>query len=297
MISPPLDVPEHIVDLFAASGEAEPLVGGQGGSTRVGDLVLSPGRDADLMAWLSPVQARLAVRLDERHPRALRLALPVPTRDGRWVVDGWAATRFEPGATHCSDLDVLLAVGRLLNAELAVAVPSRPAVLDTVDHRWARADRAAWALDDALPQVGSGHARTEEQGAGPGALDAGARDLVGRVLAAREPIAVTSQLVNGDPVGNLLLDGEGVPFVIDLAPYWRPVAWADAVTVLDAVLWEGADLAALTPWRRGAMRQLMLRALAYRMLSDDPVDEPRYRRVVGASGVLTETAGVGDTPT
>jgi hypothetical protein len=110
------------------------------------------------------------------------------------------------------------------------------------------------------------------------------------VLAAREPIELTSQLVNGDPVGNLLLDAEGVPLVIDVALYWRPVAWADAVTVLDTVLWEGADLAALSPWRQGLMRQVMLRALAYRMLSDDPADEPRYRRVVDACGLLAETA-------
>ena len=31
----------------------------------------------------------------------MRLALPVPARDGEVVVDGWAATRFEPGTTPC----------------------------------------------------------------------------------------------------------------------------------------------------------------------------------------------------
>lgn len=277
MISPRVDVPDHVVDLFAASGDVESLVGGQGGSARVGDLVLSPGRDAELMAWLSPVQARLAVRLDERRSRALRLALPVPTRDGRWVVDGWAATRFEPGTTHCSDLDVLLAGGRLLNAELAVAVPRRPAVLDTLDHRWALADRVAWALEDEGRPARCRLAQRD--------------DLVSRVLAAREAIDVTSQLVNGDPVGNVLRDEAGVPFVIDLAPYWRPVVWADAVTVLDAVLWEGADLLALAPWRRGVRRQLMLRAVAFRMLSDDPVDESNYVRVVEGCGLLDHAQG------
>ncbi len=263
-------VPGRVVDLFAASGTVEPLDGGRGGSVRVGDLVLSPGRDQPTTTWLSPVQARLAVRLDETRPRALRVSLPVPTRDGRWVVDGWAATRYEPGTAPCSDLDVLVAAGRLLSARLAVAVPERPAVLDEVDHRWARADRVAWDLD-----------------AGPAALSAlrpEARDLVRRVLGARRPVDLPSQLVHGDPVGNLLLDAAGCPFVIDLAPYWRPGAWAEAVTVLDAVLWEGADPGALGAWASGVPRQLMLRAVAYRILSDalpDVIlDVARYAEVV-----------------
>lgn len=286
MTSASTGVPEHVVDLFAASGEAERLTGGQGGSARVGDLVLSPGRDATGTDWLSPVQARLAVRLDERPRRGLRLSLPVPTRDGRWVVDGWAATRFEPGTSQCTDVDVLLAVGRLLNAELALAVPARPDVLDAADHRWARADRAAWAVDDGrvtADGAGGGH---EVAGASTGALDAAGLALVRRVLAAREPLSLPSQLVNGDPVGNVLLDDRGVPFVIDLAPYWRPVAWADAVTVLDAVLWEGSGVSVLSGWSAGVPRQLMLRALAYRMLSDDPVDAARYALVVEAGGLL-----------
>jgi hypothetical protein len=60
----------------------------------------------------------------------LRVALPVPARDGSWVVDGWAATRLEPGAVPCDDVDVTLAAGRVLHARLDSAVRERPPGLE-----------------------------------------------------------------------------------------------------------------------------------------------------------------------
>ncbi|MDO9457486.1 MAG: hypothetical protein Q7T52_15430, partial [Nocardioides sp.] len=125
MIQPPPEV----LDLFAVPDAVERLPGGAGHSFRAGDLVLSPGRDPQVAEWLNPVLARLSVRLDEepgRRRRDLRVALPVPARDGSWVVDGWGATRHEPGTTRCEDLDVTLAAGRVLHARLASAVPEPP---------------------------------------------------------------------------------------------------------------------------------------------------------------------------
>lgn len=119
----------RVLDLFAVPDLARPLAGDRRGRVVAGDLVLSPGRDPEMLAWLNPVLARLAVRLDERpgrDPRDLRLAMPVPARDGSWVVEGWAACRHEPGAVVCRDPAVLLATAHLLHAQLAVAVPTRP---------------------------------------------------------------------------------------------------------------------------------------------------------------------------
>ena len=64
--------PAHVLDLFAAEGVLERLPGGQETSWRSGDLVLSPERDATQLGWLAPLQARLAVRLDEEVPRSIR---------------------------------------------------------------------------------------------------------------------------------------------------------------------------------------------------------------------------------
>lgn len=255
--------PDRVLDLFVAEGVLEPLPGGRGTTWRAGDLALSPGHDAS-EAWLAPIQARLAVRLDEQSPRSLRLALPVPARDGSLVVDGWSATRFEPGTTPCLDLATLRATAHLLHAHLASAVPERPDALGARTDQWGVAERQAYDAGAAVAAAGD---RPEPGLAGlVGALVAG----LDRTDLGRE------QLVHADLAGNVLLDAAGAPFVIDLSPAWRSPLWAEAVCVLDAVLWHGARAEALDEWRAGAQRQAMLRAALFRVLADQPCDVARY---------------------
>lgn len=255
--------PDHVLDLFVADGVLERLPGGRGTSWRAGDLVLSPGHDAS-GSWLAPIQARLAVRLDGRFPRLLRLALPVPARDGALVVDGWAATRFEPGTTPCRDLPTLRAAAHLLHAHLATSVPERPEGLSARDDRWAVAERKAYDADAA---VRAGLQRPEP----------GLGDLVAALAAGLDDSDLgREQLVHADLAGNVHLDATGIPFVVDFSPAWRSPLWAEAVCVLDAVLWLDAPAAALDDWRSGAARQAMLRAALFRILSDSPCDVARY---------------------
>ncbi|WP_299923364.1 hypothetical protein [uncultured Nocardioides sp.] len=255
--------PDRVLDLFVAEGVLEPLPGGRGTTWRAGDLALSPGHDAS-EAWLAPIQARLAVRLDEQSPRSLRLALPVPARDGSLVVEGWSATRFEPGTTPCRDLATLRATAHLLHAHLASAVPERPAVLDARTDQWAVAERQAYDADAADAAAGD---RPEPGLAG----------LVGALVAGLDHTDLgREQLVHADLAGNVLLDATGAPFVIDLSPAWRSPLWAEAVCVLDAVLWHGGRAEALDEWRAGARRQAMLRAALFRVLADQPCDVARY---------------------
>lgn len=255
--------PAHVLDLFAADGLLEQLEGGQGTSVRAGDLVLSPGHD-EASTWLAPHQARLAVRLDEVLPRSIRLSLPVPARDGRLVVDGWSATRFEPGTTPCRDLATLRATAHLLHAHLASAVPERPAGLAARTDRWAVAER--WA-HHAGSAVRAGRERPEPRLA----------ELVVALASGLDsPDLGREQLVHADLAGNVLLDAAGVPFVIDLSPAWRSPLWAEAVCVLDAVVWMGAPTEALDDWSAGAHRQALLRAALFRVLSDRPCDVGRY---------------------
>ena len=252
-----------MLDLFVAEGVLEPLPGGRGTTWRAGDLALSPGHD-DSEGWLAPIQARLAVRLDEQSPRSIRLALPVPARDGAVVVDGWTATRFEPGATPCRDLATLRATAHLLHAHLASAVAEEPAGLVGRTDRWAVADRQAY---DAEAAVAAAADRPEPGLAG----------LVEELAAGLDDTDLGREhLVHADLAGNVLLDAAGVPFVIDLSPAWRSPLWAEAVCVLDAVLWLGAPSTALDDWRSGAARQAMLRAALFRVLSDEPCDVARY---------------------
>ncbi|WP_345462120.1 hypothetical protein [Nocardioides marinquilinus] len=256
----------RVLDLFAVPDAVEPLPGGQGRSVRAGDLVLSPGRDADVAGWLNPVLARLAVALDEAPARRaldLRVAMPVPARDGSWVVDGWGASRYEPGTVACRDLDVTLAAGRVLHARLAVAVRERPAGLDARADRWAVAERLAFAPASALARS-----------------DVKAAQRVAGLL--EETSLGEEQLVHADLAGNVLLDAAGAAVVIDVAPSWRPVLWAEAVCVVDSVMWLDAPGSALAAWTTGARRQAALRAIAFRALADEPGHEADYDDVIAS---------------
>ena len=262
-MSRPGQPPDHVLDLFVAEGVLEPLPGGRGTTWRAGDLALSPGHDASEV-WLAPIQARLAVRLDELSPRSLRLALPVPARDGSLVVEGWSATRFEAGTTPCRDLVTLRATAHLLHAHLASAVLELPAVLGARTDQWGVAERQAYDSDAAV-------AAAEDR------PEPGLADLVRALVAGLDGTDLgREQLVHADLAGNVLLDTAGVPFVIDLSPAWRSPLWAEAVCVLDAVLWHGAPTEALDDWRTGPERQAMLRAALFRVLADIPCDVARY---------------------
>ena len=188
-----------------------------------------------------------------------------PARDGSLVVDGWTATRFEPGTTPCRDLATLRATAHLLHAHLATAVPERPAALDDRTDRWAQAERQAYDADAAVAAA----AQRPEPGLA-GLVDGRSSSGLDDSDPGRE------QLVHADLAGNVLLDAAGTPFVIDLSPAWRSPLWAEAVCVLDAVLWLDAPSTALDDWRTGVERQAMLRAALFRVLSDEPCDVARY---------------------
>lgn len=257
-----------MLDLFAVPDDLHPLPGGQGASVLAGDLVLSPGRDRLIADELSPILARRAVELDTRPRRDLRIAMPIPARDGSWVVDGWSASRYEPGSRTCTDAAVVRATGALLHAELAQVVRRWPLATQPPRSRWDLAERVAFG-DAQLHDGEFAEPQTEF-----------ARELLD--LCTDEPLG-RNQLVHGDLAGNVLLDADDVPVVIDFAPYWRPVSWSDAVTVLDLVMWSDADPHLMYEWIGGPHRQAMLRAGIFRVLSDLEPDEEhvaRYRRTL-----------------
>jgi hypothetical protein len=47
--------------------------------------------------------------------------------------------------------------------------------------------------------------------------------------------------VHGDLTGNVLFAEELAPAIIDFSPFWRPPAYASAIVVADAFVWDGAD--------------------------------------------------------
>lgn len=187
--------------------------------------------------------------------------MPVPARDGSWVVDGWGATRYEPGTTPLTDLAATRAVGAVLHAELARAV-------------------TAWPLGGVL----SAHAERVAFGETTPAedtLDPRAAALLTALIARRDDAPLgPDQLVHSSLAGDVLLDPDGAPIVTEVAPCWRPTLWADAVSVLDSVMWFGADHAVVQEWTVGQPGQAMVRAAIFRLIGDHPCDATALRRAL-----------------
>ena len=233
--------PRAVLDAFRLGGRAEPLPGGQQTAWRVGNAVLKPlDIDPALLSW----QAGLLARLDGRSD--FRVSVPLQTVDGSWTAHGWTAWRYQPGSHVAGRWHDVLEVGRRLHVALE-AEPEPPSLRARTDV-WAVADRVAWAELPASDHAGTPHLRV--------------------LSAALRPVSVRRQLVHGDLTGNVLFSPGLPPLVIDLSLYWRPPAFAAAVVVADAVVFEGAGPEVLDSCGVDTtFPQLLLRALVFRLVS------------------------------
>ncbi len=200
--------------------------------------MLKPVEDQAEASWL----AALADRVPQN---GFRLARPLRTSSGGWSAGGWGAWQRLEGEPRSDRWEELLAAADALHA--TISSDAKPEFVDHRQDRWRIADRIAWG-------------------------DLGPDDVsdvpdVVRLLSARRPVRLPSQLIHGDLVGNVLFAEGLAPAIIDLSLYWRPRGYSAALIVGDALAWEGAapsivDLIAHIPqWQ-----QLLLRAVAFRVI-------------------------------
>lgn len=228
--------PPQVVAAFGASSPLEPLAGGQGTAWRSGDLVLKPlDTSAEELEW----QGRLFDSLDCDGFRVSRL---------RGIHAGWCAWEYVDGEHREQAWPEVIAAGERFHA--AIADRPRPPFLDRRTHHWAVGDRVAWGE---LPGGNLSHVKH-----------------LSRLLAALRPIdASASRLIHSDLTGNVLFADGLPPAVIDFSPAWRPLGFASAVVVGDALLWEGADARLLDAVADvDDFPQLLLRALIFRAVVD-----------------------------
>lgn len=253
-------VPATVLAAFGvdpAGPAQERLSGGQGTSVAAGGLVFKPDSDPDEIGWLAHACTTI-------HQQGFRLPAPVASDDGRLVVDGWSATEYVAGrsvARHDRSATAwlpVLAAGRALHQALGDA--GRPVWIDGRTHKWALADRSAWDGDPLPP-------------------DADAAAFVGGLHPLVVDEELSAQSVHGDLSGNVLLAPGLPPAIIDVSVYWRPAAFADAVVVVDALLWWQADPPLVRLARPPALdartwRSLLARALLFRRLAFVPASVP-----------------------
>jgi uncharacterized protein (TIGR02569 family) len=249
---------------------------GHGRTWAAGDVVLKSVDDESEAQWI----AELAARIEQR---GFRMARPIPSRAGRWIVDGWSAWTRVGGEHSTTRWPELLAAANAFHA--AVARVEKPEFIDRRVDRWRIADRVAWGEAPADDLAGVTH--------------------VDRLLAARRPLDLPRQLIHGDLVGNVLFAYGLSPAIIDLSLYWRPVGYSAALVAGDALTWESASPDILRLIDQFAhWEQLLLRAVLFRIVVNELARraEPwradlsdEYRRavdlvlaVVGSSDQTTE---------
>jgi uncharacterized protein (TIGR02569 family) len=247
--------PGHVLAAFGLKeSEPEPL---WDGGWRYGEIVMSMIADHARAAWSAKVRETLFVD-------GLRLARPVRSTDGRYVVSGWRADTYVAGAPE-SRHDEVVSVGVRLH-EVTAALERPRFLTQTPVPPWTEvdvftvADRAAW--DDrplhnpppGAPDVADTPDRTQSV------------ELLTQLGGLRRPTQTTPQLVHGDLYGTVLFAGTAAPGITDITPYWRPAAWAAGVAVVDALSWGEADDELIERWEDlPEWPQMLLRALMFRL--------------------------------
>ncbi len=189
----------------------------------------------------------LASTFEQLQVAGVRLARPVRSSDGRWVVSGWTAHRFvsgSPAPRHDEIMRTAIAVHAALEP-----FPEPRFLRDRTDLRsWA--NQVAWGEADDQGRIGSGH---------------GAR-LFEALAAGRRRVDLPSQVVHGDLARNVLFAGTAPPAVVDFAPFWRPATWAAAVVAVDSLAWGAAPIEFLTDYSHlPEWPQMLRRAVLFRL--------------------------------
>lgn len=245
---------QEVLDHFDISDLPKPLPGGQGVSWIADRTVLKPAEDEAFNQWMCEIQLNLHESQSE-----FRVAEPIG-RDGRFVFNGWTATRFVSGIED-NDLHVRLAeimkASRAMHNMLKGIVAQRPAILSTLTHRWAYADRIAW--DEPAENIPMNETF----------YTAEIEPYLLRLNTLKRTVPEASfQLVHGDLAGNLLFEEGQHPAILDFSFYWRPVEYAEAMVLADGMLWQGFTIEEVQSIGWNTLRfQMLVRTLIFRIVT------------------------------
>lgn len=254
-VEPP---PDHVLSAFGLAGVKPVYLGASWeGGWRCGEVVLSLVADNARAAWSARVRETLFVD-------GVRLARPVRSTDGRYVVSGWRADTFVAGTPEPRHDEVVSAAVRLHEATGKLERPrfltQGPAAPWGDVDIFIAADRAAWE-DRPLASV------PPSARVAPATADAERSvELLNQLATLRKPTKSPNQLVHGDLYGTVLFVGTAAPGITDITPYWRPASWAAGVVVIDALSWGEADDGLIERWNAlPEWPQMLLRALMFRL--------------------------------
>lgn len=217
-------LPDHIRDAFqVGAGPAERLGGAWDHGFRIGNTVFSKSMNAEIAPWSSKLRESL-------RPEGMRVARPIRSTDGRFVVSGWRASVYSTGAVSQRVDETVVAALRLADALVDAPKPElSPGSLFT------RADIRAWA------------------------------EQPGRIGGLLRPINQPDQVGHADMLATTLYSGSQPPLVTDIVPVVRPHGFTAALVIIDGLLLGAVDEGILRRFSHlPDIDQLLLRAFLYR---------------------------------
>lgn len=235
-----MGVPQHVIRSFGLSGLPIPLPGGENRSFLADDHVLKPVDNVPLAEWAGTAWSGLT-------PEQYRISRPLKSGKGKFIEDGWSASRFEKGEHKKGHTTEKLAVCRALHTGLSRL---NPCEMPENNDPWARAHRVAWQTDE-LPQDLPQHAAKILRGlldkVSPGAMG-------------------FPQIIHADLCGNILFEEGQLPLVIDFSPFKAPAAYAEAILICDGIAWENSPLSSISllPDTR-YYKEMLTRAALFRL--------------------------------
>ena len=237
--------PDHVLAAFGLTGlRPVPLGSSWEGGWRCGEVVLSMVADHARAAWSAKVRETLFVD-------GVRLARPVRSTDGRYVVAGWRADTFVTGTPEPRHDEVVSAAVRLHEATAKLERPrflTQPPRCAVVRRRRLHRRRPR-GVGGPAAALAAARARRWRRARADGQRSV---ELINQLAALRRPTRSPSQLVHGDLYGTVLFAGTAAPGITDITPYWRPASWAAGVVVVDALAWGEADDGLVERWASAA---------------------------------------------
>ena len=79
-------------------------------------------------------------------------------------------------------------------------------------------------------------------------------------------INCNNQIIHSDLCGNTLFTENKIPVIIDFSPAFRPIRYAEAIIICDAIAWEDAPLELMDILDAQDRDQYMLRAINFRLI-------------------------------
>ena len=188
------------------------LEGGEGTAYQAGGFVFKPVESIEEANWRAELMNSI---IDD----GFRVPHPVKSKNNKWIESGWCVYTFLEGKEVTNRWEEKINVSRKFHKSLANV--AKPDFIDKASHAWAIADKMIWGF---LPMH-------------YGEILKPAMTKLERLV---KPINLKNQIIHGDLTGNILFHSNLSPAVIDLSPYWHPAQYAEAIIVVDSIVWDDA---------------------------------------------------------